>query len=227
MRHRVQRNYWHAWADIGAGRWVVDVTRNGVRIPFKSGPPAPFHQGASMEDAMTLSQLRFMDIELARFLASGAWEERHCSRHFRGRRMLPYMDDLLFFASIRAQAYAPAWFYLRELHDVLRTKNSWSGRVKMTHQLRRNLEWWVAVPNHSNGRSIYKPAVETAYRLSEMASEVLAFPPSPDLFALGRLGIRTGVGSPKWPVVAFRLFSLRARCAPVKPAGALKLVPQD
>eukprot|EP00873_Tetraselmis_striata_P021831 jgi/Tetstr1/442095/TSEL_030254.t1 len=52
---------------------------------------------------------------------------------------------------------------MREPHDVLRTKDSWSGRVKMTHeQLLRNLEWWMVVPNHSNGRSIYKP-VETAY----------------------------------------------------------------
>eukprot|EP00873_Tetraselmis_striata_P010674 jgi/Tetstr1/430938/TSEL_020694.t1 len=32
-----------------------------------------------MEDA-TPDQLRFKDEELARFLASGAWEERHCSR---------------------------------------------------------------------------------------------------------------------------------------------------
>eukprot|EP00873_Tetraselmis_striata_P029922 jgi/Tetstr1/450186/TSEL_037227.t1 len=94
---------------------------------------------------------------------------------FRGCRMLPYMDDFQFFVSSRAQAYAvrdrltcllgplgPAdpptranvRFNLRELHDVLRTKDSWSERVKMTHQLRRDLEWWVAVPNHSNGRSI-------------------------------------------------------------------------
>eukprot|EP00873_Tetraselmis_striata_P003170 jgi/Tetstr1/423434/TSEL_014115.t1 len=43
-----------------------------------------------------------------------------------------------------------------------RLKDSWSGRVKTTHQLRRDLEWRAAVPNHSNGRSIYKP-VETAY----------------------------------------------------------------
>eukprot|EP00873_Tetraselmis_striata_P025550 jgi/Tetstr1/445814/TSEL_033455.t1 len=48
-------------------------------------------------------------------------------------------------------------------------------------------------------------------RLSEMASEVVVFPPSPYLFAPGRLGVQTGVGSPKWPVVAFRL-PLRARC---------------
>eukprot|EP00873_Tetraselmis_striata_P013894 jgi/Tetstr1/434158/TSEL_002482.t1 len=42
-------------------------------------------------------------------------------------------------------------------------------------------------------------------RLSEMASEEVVFPPSPDLFAPGRLGVRSGVGPPKWPVVAFRL----------------------
>eukprot|EP00873_Tetraselmis_striata_P010843 jgi/Tetstr1/431107/TSEL_020823.t1 len=103
--------------------------------------------------------------------------------HFRGCRMLPYMDNFVLFASNRAHAYnvrdhltlcsdvrskfvfraiKPARFYLRELHDVLRTKDSWSGRVKMTRQLRRELEWWATVPNHSNGRSIYK-SVETAY----------------------------------------------------------------
>eukprot|EP00873_Tetraselmis_striata_P033181 jgi/Tetstr1/453445/TSEL_040426.t1 len=55
------------------------MIRNGVRISLKNGPPAPFYQGVSMEDA-TPDQLRFMDSELARFLASGAWEEGHCSR---------------------------------------------------------------------------------------------------------------------------------------------------
>eukprot|EP00873_Tetraselmis_striata_P029629 jgi/Tetstr1/449893/TSEL_036952.t1 len=49
-------------------------------------------------------------------------------------------------------------------------------------------------------------------RLSEMASEVVVFPPSLDLFAPGRLGVRTGVGALKWPVVAFWLPLLRARC---------------
>eukprot|EP00873_Tetraselmis_striata_P008552 jgi/Tetstr1/428816/TSEL_018803.t1 len=78
MRHRVRRNR-QAWADIGVGRRVVDMIRNGVRIPFGNGPPAPFNQRVSMEDA-TPDQLRFKDEELARFLASGAWEEGHCSR---------------------------------------------------------------------------------------------------------------------------------------------------
>eukprot|EP00873_Tetraselmis_striata_P014282 jgi/Tetstr1/434546/TSEL_023637.t1 len=65
MRHRVRRNL-QAWAYIGAGRKVVDMVRNGVRIPVKDGPPAPFHQGVSMEDAPP-DQLRFKDGELARF----------------------------------------------------------------------------------------------------------------------------------------------------------------
>eukprot|EP00873_Tetraselmis_striata_P025587 jgi/Tetstr1/445851/TSEL_033491.t1 len=44
--------------------------------------------------------------------------------------------------------------------------------------------------------------------LSEMAFEVVVFPPSPDLFGVfapDRLNVRGGVGPPKWPVVAFRL----------------------
>jgi hypothetical protein len=32
----------------------------------------------------------------------------------------------------------------------------------MTHQLKRDLEWWRTVPNQHNGRSIYKP-IETVY----------------------------------------------------------------
>jgi hypothetical protein len=36
------------------------------------------------------------------------------------------------------------------------------GRVRLTHQLRRDLEWWLTVPTQHNGRSIYKP-IETAY----------------------------------------------------------------
>eukprot|EP00873_Tetraselmis_striata_P013493 jgi/Tetstr1/433757/TSEL_022975.t1 len=58
----------------------------------------------------------------------------------------------------------PAQFDLRELHDVLRTKDSCSERVNtMAHKLRRDLDCWkVAVTNHENGRSIYKP-LETAY----------------------------------------------------------------
>jgi hypothetical protein len=32
----------------------------------------------------------------------------------------------------------------------------------MTHQLKRDLEWWRAMPDQHNGRSIYKP-IETPY----------------------------------------------------------------
>jgi hypothetical protein len=34
--------------------------------------------------------------------------------------------------------------------------------VRLTHQLRRDLEWWRTVSTQHNGRSIYKP-IETAY----------------------------------------------------------------
>eukprot|EP00873_Tetraselmis_striata_P041951 jgi/Tetstr1/462215/TSEL_007278.t1 len=57
-------------------------------------------------------------------------------------------------------AIPAARFYLRELHDVMGSK--WGGRVRMTHQLRRDLQWWTAVPTQANGRPIHRP-VETAY----------------------------------------------------------------
>eukprot|EP00873_Tetraselmis_striata_P018030 jgi/Tetstr1/438294/TSEL_026861.t1 len=57
-------------------------------------------------------------------------------------------------------AIPAARFYLRELHDVVGSK--WGGRVRMTHQLRRDLQWRTAVPTQANGRPIHRH-VETAY----------------------------------------------------------------
>jgi hypothetical protein len=59
-------------------------------------------------------------------------------------------------------AIAPARFFLRELHSVVSKRQGWGGRVRMTHQLRRDLEWRRTVPDHHKGRSIYKP-IETTY----------------------------------------------------------------
>ncbi len=55
-----------------------------------------------------------------------------------------------------------ARFYLRELHDVVKAAKSWTKRVKMTKQLKRDLGWWKLVPERHNGSPIFK-AVETAY----------------------------------------------------------------
>eukprot|EP00873_Tetraselmis_striata_P028029 jgi/Tetstr1/448293/TSEL_035580.t1 len=57
-------------------------------------------------------------------------------------------------------AVPTAHFYPRKFHDVVGSK--WGGRVRMTHQLRRDLQRWTAVPTQSNGRPIHR-SVETAY----------------------------------------------------------------
>jgi hypothetical protein len=44
-------------------------------------------------------------------------------------------------------AIAPARFFLCEMHNVLATRTSRGGRVRLTHQLRCDLEWWRTVPN--------------------------------------------------------------------------------
>jgi hypothetical protein len=57
-------------------------------------------------------------------------------------------------------AIPAARYFLRELHSVLGDK--WGGRVRLTHELRRNLHWWTQVPSHANGKNIHRP-VESAY----------------------------------------------------------------
>eukprot|EP00873_Tetraselmis_striata_P001287 jgi/Tetstr1/421551/TSEL_012497.t1 len=168
-------------------------------------------------------------------------------------------------------AMPPARFYLREAHTVLGRCSSPSGKVVLTRQLIRDLEWWRDVPTRHNGAPILRP-VETAYlhtdssqygwgteavdslaqsdatwraevnwcnppwqllddqvlklqqsgaaatvvapawhgrpwlqQLHEMATEVLHYPPSRDLFFPGLLGRRAGVGPPPWSVMLFRL----------------------
>jgi hypothetical protein len=39
------------------------------------------------------------------------------------------------------------------------------GRVKLTYQLKRDIQWCTRVPNANNGRSIISP-IETAYESS-------------------------------------------------------------
>ena len=50
-----------------------------------------------------------------------------------------------------------ARFYLRELHNVVSSAASWSGTVRLSKQLKRDLEWWRTVPEKHNGAPIFKP----------------------------------------------------------------------
>eukprot|EP00873_Tetraselmis_striata_P037817 jgi/Tetstr1/458081/TSEL_044588.t1 len=74
-------------------------------------------------------------------------------RAARDARWLLSMRELQSLAG-RAQymylAIPAARFKKRELHNVVGSK--WGGRVRMTHQPRRDLQWWTAVPTQSNGR---------------------------------------------------------------------------
>ena len=55
-----------------------------------------------------------------------------------------------------------ARFFLRELHNVVKSAKSWSGTVKITCQSKRGLEWWTHAPPHHNKAPILKP-IENAY----------------------------------------------------------------
>ena len=55
-----------------------------------------------------------------------------------------------------------ARFYLRELHDVVSSAASWSSTVRLSKQLKRDLEWWKTVPEKHNGAPIFK-LVESSY----------------------------------------------------------------
>eukprot|EP00873_Tetraselmis_striata_P027757 jgi/Tetstr1/448021/TSEL_035322.t1 len=64
-------------------------------------------------------------------------------------------------------AIPAARFFLRELHSVVGDR--WGGHVRMTPQLRRDLQWWTSVPSQSNGKPVHRP-VETAYLHTDSSS---------------------------------------------------------
>ena len=51
-------------------------------------------------------------------------------------------------------AITAARFFLREMHDAVKTAKTLSGTVKVTCQLNRDLEWWTKVPSQHNGAPI-------------------------------------------------------------------------
>eukprot|EP00873_Tetraselmis_striata_P018362 jgi/Tetstr1/438626/TSEL_027177.t1 len=87
---------------------------------------------------------------------------RVIGRATRNARWLPVreLQSLAGQAHYLFLAIPAARFFLRELHSVVGDR--WGGRVRMTPQLRRDLQWWTSVPSQSNGKPIHRP-VETAY----------------------------------------------------------------
>jgi hypothetical protein len=48
----------------------------------------------------------------------------------------------------------PCSFFLRKLHDVVKSAKCWPSTVRVTPQLKRDLEWWTHVPDCKNGAPI-------------------------------------------------------------------------
>ncbi len=55
-----------------------------------------------------------------------------------------------------------ARFFLRELHDVVFSAAAWSGTVRFSKRLKRDLEWWRKVPEKHNGAPVFK-IIESFY----------------------------------------------------------------
>jgi hypothetical protein len=100
---------------------------------------------------------------LAEKLQNLAKQARHLlQRATRTSRWLPVKELQSFVgqAQYLFLAISATRFFMRELHSVL--GDEWGGRVRLTPQLRRDLQWWTQVPNHANGKNMHRP-VESAY----------------------------------------------------------------
>ena len=63
--------------ELGAPTDIVNAIRYGVTVPWASGRPPRFNQGISLADA-TPAQRAWLDDEIERLVAKGAWEPGTC-----------------------------------------------------------------------------------------------------------------------------------------------------
>eukprot|EP00873_Tetraselmis_striata_P034922 jgi/Tetstr1/455186/TSEL_042036.t1 len=83
---------------------------------------------------------------------------RRCQPHAAAQRLASLAGQGHFLCL----AMPPPRFSLCEAHTVLGRCSSPSGKVVLTRQRIRDLEWWRDVPTRHNGALILRP-VETAY----------------------------------------------------------------
>ena len=76
----------------------------------------------------------------------------------REARLVPcrLLAGFIGFAQSVQLACPPARFFLRSLHDVLSTRTSWDGRVRLSRQAQRDLQWWQRVRSADVGRAIWQ-----------------------------------------------------------------------
>ena len=67
--------HWEGWLSIGAEQWVVDVLRDGYRIPFSAPPPLTLVYRDHRAYAPGSRKFRALQDELLQLLAKGAIEE--------------------------------------------------------------------------------------------------------------------------------------------------------
>eukprot|EP00873_Tetraselmis_striata_P044568 jgi/Tetstr1/464832/TSEL_009571.t1 len=121
---------------------TLTMTLGMQRNPAK-GLWEPVHYGQHLGvDIDTATGYFYAPVDKLQRLARQA--KQLLQRAARDARWLPVreLQSLAGRAQYLFLAIPAARFYLRELHDVVGSK--WGGRVRMTHQLRRDLQWLEA-----------------------------------------------------------------------------------
>ena len=89
----------------------------------------------------------------------------------REARLVParLLASFIGYAQSVALACPPARFFLRSLHDVLSTRSSWDGRVRLDKQALRDLAWWKRLSSCDVARAIWQsPTVATLHTDASM-----------------------------------------------------------
>jgi hypothetical protein len=159
----------HAHGPLARSSHVLTRPHRGVahRLGFQRNPKKGIWEPKQVGDHLGLT----IDMHKGEFCApiekpqtlarqaSPLFGRATCNARWLPARQLAAFDGKAQFVYL---SIAPARFFPRELHSVLASRQGWGGRVRMTRQLKRHLEWWRTLPDQHNGHSIYMP-IASAY----------------------------------------------------------------
>jgi len=125
-----------AWASAGASAEELRWLRDGVRLPWVTGPPRPFHQGQSCRQ-LSDAQRAFLLPELQRCLLTGALEPGTCSRFVTKVFLVPKGDKWRIVFDLRhlnahVRRLVCRYETLKRLSSGLAKRGDWMVSIDLT-----------------------------------------------------------------------------------------------
>ena len=151
-RGRVRRDVLVARDRVAAALETLGLTRHATKGMWEPATQCE-HLGVVVDTARGQFLLSAAKVARIRAFATNMLQLAAKYRRLVNARALASFTGLVQSCYL---AIPSARMFQRSLHDVLRTKQSWDSRVRLSRQAWSDLEWWIALPARALGRAIWR-----------------------------------------------------------------------